>query len=371
MNSNKKSMLYITALAVICFGLYGFSFHTSLVNTLTFNTSDIDMMRIAYLSDNITFYENNTDELVIKEYMNRSDARFHARATQTGTTLDIQHGDRPWLGTLISNVEIFLPKNYKGTLNVLTVSGKITALSDIDVKDFETSSTSGAIVLQHVRAEKINLHTTSGRIQADNLKANSNNIKTTSGAIQTNQILGSTYIKTNSGSININSVAGKKIELISTSGAIEAGGLKADVIKAKSTSGRIAIHKSAGKLSANSTSGRIMVNRATGAANLSSISGAIQANYEDVSGDIFLKSTSGRVNLTIPDDLSFFFDASTTSGAIRTSFSDGNTQSHKTISRQVGTMPDISIEINTTSGSIEVLGRPALKEKVLEKSYIL
>lgn len=387
-NLNFKNMFYVAALLAVCLALYGFSFNASLVNTQYVDLSDIHTVNIAYISDRVTFYESETNELVLKEYMNRNNPDFFARISTSGKTLNIEHGRRPWFSWLISDVEIYLPKSYQGVLVTATVSGGIVSNIDFNVERLNIVSTSGSIDLKYVNADVANLKTTSGRIHTGDISANSE-IKTTSGKIEISNILGNSsvvstsariqvdgiqgnsFVKSTSGSILIGNLLGAKQDISTTSGTITIDGIHAEMIKIKSTSGKIDIGRVFGKLSANSTSGKITIAKAGGAANLSTVSGSVQANYGFVDGDIFIKTTSGKVMLSIPDDISFYFDASTASGSIRTTFNDGNMSSFKSVSRQVGNVPESSIEISTVSGPIELNTRPAMNKKVRELPQIL
>lgn len=373
-----KNRFFTTLLFVFSFALYSFSSATSLVNTQTLDLKDVNLININYIADDVTFYENDGNELIVKEYMNQSKPDYFARISTSGKALNVEHGQRPWFSFLISNVEIYLPKHYKGALTIKTVSGRIISNMDWNLQTLNAASTSGSISLKNLSADNVNLKTTSGRIQTGDINADveisstsgqvqmnnivgNSNVMTTSARIQVESIQGNSFLKSTSGSIVAGKLLGAKQEITTNSGLISLDEIRAEIARIKSISGAISVERAFGKLSANSTSGKITIAKAGGNANLSTVSGAIQANYGFVDGDIFIKTTSGKVSLSIPDNLSYYFNASTNSGSVRTAFSDGNINTFKSVSRQVGSVPTSSIEINTVSGSIDLNTRPAMK----------
>lgn len=348
-----KKILYIIILLIVSTGTYGFAFEKSLVNTQTFDGAGIHSVSISYVAADITILESEKDEIVLKEYMNRNDSQYFARITNTKGILNIEAGKRPLLSMLSVSVEIYLPKTYYDKLSVSSVSGKINAKKDLIASNLNISSTSGGIILQAANAKSINIKNTSGRIEAEN-------------------ITGSSSIQSSSGHISIKSVEGLQEDITNTSGVIQIEKITAETIKLKNTSGKIIVNNASGTLTAKSTSGLIKISNAEGSANLTSVSGSVRAVYYNVTGDIVSKTTSGKVSLTIPDDTSFHFDASTASGNIQTAFHDkGANKSNKAVSHQVGSSPDISIEVNTVSGGIELVTLKSVQGRVPEEVYRL
>ncbi len=383
-----RSKYSIVVLLVVCLKAYSFSVWQSPVNTQSVKLENIDYVTITYGSDNITFYESDTNELIIKEYMNQKDSRYFARIAVSDKTINIKNGRRPWFSFLISEIEVYLPKEYIYTLMTSTTSGKISSYINFNLTNLNLSSTSGSIKLKNINAGNINVRTTSGLIQIENINANSI-INTTSGQISINNIVGNTdiistsgriivndvqgdsFIKSTSGSVSLGNLLGSKQNISTNSGAVNINEIQAEIIKLKSISGKINIGRAFGNTVANSTSGTILLARAGGSANLGTISGSVQANYVFVDGDIFVKTTSGKITLNIPEDISCYFDLSAVSVSVRVVFPDGSMYTSKIINTQLGNTPINLIKINTVSGSIDVSTRAAIRQDIRDLPQII
>lgn len=333
----QKNILLIIILLIFCTGIHGFSQEKSLVNTQVIDGAKIKSIDIRYISANVTIIENNDDQIVLKEYMNHNDPEYFALISKTAGSLKIEAGKRPPRIKLSVNVEIYMPQKYYNKLSVVTTSGKINVTTKFNAGDVDITSTSGTIALQPATVESIQLKTTSGRIEAEN-------------------ITGNITAQSTSGNILIKSTEGSKLNISCTSGTIELEKIKSDVINLKNTSGKMIADNISGKLTAQNTSGQIRITNAEGMADLKSTSGAVTATYQRVNGNISAQTTSGKVGLTIPQNTSYSFDASTTSGNIQASFLDkGISKRPKTISYKTDNSPQIKIKINTVSGSIDFI----------------
>lgn len=101
-------------------------------------------------------------------------------------------------------IELYIPKNYNGDLNIDTASGDIEFNSDIELSNANFETSSGNIVLENsIKTKDINLETSSGNISLGTLITNRYNMESSSGNIKVNSLTGSGDIDTASGNIKV------------------------------------------------------------------------------------------------------------------------------------------------------------------------
>lgn len=243
---------------------------TELVNTQTINIENTKKLEIDYSSENITVYESNDNNLVLKEYMSENKQEYYAKINSSGEKITIDSGNRPLF--INSYVEVYLPKSFDGDLSLKTASGKLTITSNYNFGI-------------------LNIKTSSGDVEINDVATNESKIETSSGAVNITKISGNLWVATSSGKIEIGD--------------------------------------------------------AIGSGYFSTSSGTIKPSFSYINGDITCKSSSGKIQLGIPSKLSFKFKSNTSSGAINVPF-EGN---------EVGSSPDLKIDLSTSSGAIEVFYR--------------
>ncbi|GHU17317.1 hypothetical protein FACS1894163_08070 [Spirochaetia bacterium] len=283
----------------------------NLVNTQEIELKNIDDLSVVYTWENVDLFENDTDKLIIKEYMTINKSNYYARITSTGDKIRIEKGKRPFgLGTGIlfnsfsARIEVYLPASYTKNISVKTASGNIKA-------DGEFS------------CSEISLESSSGNISVNELTADTVNIKSSSGNIRGETINGNPGIRTGSGSIVFDNIDGN--------------------------------------VSAKSSSGRIELKRVTGGVTAEASSGSIRCTVTESAGNISLTAKSGGVTLNLPRNLVFNFSSRTSSGSLSTPFperlfspvSDRHT-AQGIIGNENISGNNLDINIKTSSGSIKV-----------------
>ncbi len=309
-------------------GSDGSSFaHSSanLVNTQSISLDDIDAISISYQSDDVVFLESDTDELILKEYMNFTpDSNELASIAKTEHELTIKCGQqrsRSYSGIFFSisncRAEIYLPASYIKKLTVSTSSGDIHSDLTLKLSEFAASSTSGDIRVNEVYADLISSSASSGDITIQTAEGN-RKLSATSGDI-----------KVLSGNGNSN---------FSTS------------------SGDIKIANTSGNLDVNTSSGDINIIDSVGGGKLVSSSGGISLELTDMTENLDINASSGDIRVSIPGATNFDFSAATSSGDIRTFFDDMLSYNKKgnEASGTVGDNAIKSIHIDTTSGDINI-----------------
>ncbi len=330
---------FIIAFAVISVGLVclmvyainGNGIHNSngfsnmeLVNTQNISVNSIDSIDITYTSDNVEFYISDTEELILKEYMNYTPKDDElARIKTSGNTLSIKHGDRYnqffSLGSFSNNrrVEVYLPSDYNDNLFVVTSSGNIDSDISVTLSEFTASSTSGNIEINEIHSDLITASASSGNIKFE--------------------------------------VAEGTREFCTTSGNIKILGGSGDTTSSAS-SGNITIEDASGQLNAQASSGNIKVIDSIGGGSLITTSGNIDLELTDITDDLSLHASSGEVRLILPSTASFDFTAEVSSGNIRTFFDDELSYNKKgnNASGTIGENPTLKVDISTSSGNIRV-----------------
>lgn len=254
----------------------------------TVTLENIDEIIFNFKSSDVKIYPSDINELKIVKYARKKEKNlFNVKKNQNTLTVEDKSDDF-CIGFCFNNsarYEIYLPKTYKGNLNVNEVSG------DIELK-----------------AEKLNnikLKTISGDIDIISLSANS------------------LISNTKSGEINIGNITSNNADIRAVSGDIDIKNLILNHVKINSISGDISINKLKGKIEFSTTSGDIYINdfKITEASKISSVSGDVEVNLNKSSNcNVILESISGDKNLPNNSSLvgngKYKFQIKTTSGDI-------------------------------------------------------
>ena len=165
----------------------------------------------------------------------------------------------------------------------------------------------------------------SGRVEIENL-AGPLSVEARSGRVTLRGIRGDTRIVSRSGSVQAESIAGS--------------------LTVESRSGSVCVSGCAGSATVVSRSGSVQVEDVGGSLKIESRSGSVR--YEGaVRGDFDINIVSGSVRLSVDPDSSFFLDAESASGAVR---SDMPLRRGGGATRAEGP----TVRIRTRSGSIHV-----------------
>ena len=336
--------------------------HAELVNTSNISMEGIEELTLEYSSDDIFFYESDTSELILMEYMSIApDENELTRVKQSGSKLRLQGGDRMrrnWIFNYYNGyVEVYLPTNYRGSISASTSSGNIETDLIFTLADFAAACSSGDIYINEVSAAKISAATTSGNIDFNKAEG-TRSFASSSGDIRILGGNGDTDVSCTSGNITVHN----------NTGALNAEASSGDItVKAvvgykeiETTSGNLQLSDCSGYLKATASSGDTIISDLDGAGSFKSTSGNINVSFTDSlnanNEDIEAVSSSGDVTLKIPGGASFDFEANTSSGDIDTFFDES--LSYKKdgdhANGTVGDNPTFRMELETTSGSITV-----------------
>ncbi len=273
----------------------------SVANEIRFSLEGITDVTISYDEEHITFYQAEGDELIIKEYMTKNKSSYYANVKQSGDSIHISEGGKPFFKSGFSRrIEVFLPASYMDALKITTTDGDID-LSNVALQltTLRIDSTAGTVDVKCAVASSIHLSTTSGTLNLGSLEAESIRLDTTSGNVSCDELIGNVEYTSTSGNADIRSAVGS------------------------------------GSYKANN-------------------SGKLNVNYVEVTGDLYFFNKNENINLTLPDSLSFEFEATTKNGSVSTTFGECIAVDGRTTRGIVGSDPTISVKTETNNGNIEV-----------------
>ncbi|MDC7286854.1 DUF4097 domain-containing protein [Blautia schinkii] len=299
----KRKIINGLLMAVCLFHLSGCSHstNTQAANVLNFNLNNVTDITISYDEEAVTFFQSDNDELIIKEYMTENKSRYYADVKQDNGNIHVSEGWKPFFNSSFTRyVEVYLPQEYQANLTVTTTDGNID-MSNI------------ALTLNSLRIDS-----TAGTVQLDNANAT-------------------------------------VLHLSSTSGKLDLGNITGEQIKLDTTSGKVICEKLNGAVTYTSTSGDIDVKSAIGAGSYrANNSGKLNVSYTDVTGDLSFFNKNDNIELTLPQDLEFEFEATTKNGSVSTSFQDSIRIDGRTARGTVGNSPTVTVKTETNNGNIVV-----------------
>lgn len=299
----RNQILTCVAAVVLLVALCGCSHiqMSQMPNELSFSLDGISEIIISYDDENITFYEGEGDELVIKEYISENKSSYYAKVDRSSSGIKISEGSKPlFKDGFFRYIEVYLPASYHEALTVTTTDG------DIDISGVEV-------------------------------------------------LLSTFHIDTASGTVELNSVEAKNIYLSSTRGTLDLHYLKGDTIRIDTTSGEVACDKLCGNVSYTTTSGSADIKSAIGQGSYrANNSGKLNVVYTDVTGDLSFFNKNDCVSIVLPSELEFEFIAATKNGSVATSFQECVSVDGKTIRGTVGEHPAVTVSVETNNGDIDI-----------------
>lgn len=291
----------LVIIAIFSISACGKGSSVKLVNELNFSLENISDLTISYDDENISFFKSENDNLVVKEYMSKDKESYHAKVSQKKNSIQISEGGKPFFKKdFIRYVEVYLPSGYFANIKVTTTDG------NIDMSDVE------------LNMESIRIDTTCGALK-------------------------------------INRGTAEEVYLSSTSGTLELGEIIGDQIKIETAQGNVTCKKIDGKVTYTSTSGNAEFLSASGSGIYkANNSGTLSVIYDEVRGDLTFFNKNDNVQIRLPENLEFRFEAITKNGKIDTNFASALSINGDLTSGVVGSNPTVTIKAETKNGNIEV-----------------
>ncbi len=76
--------------------------------------------------------------------------------------------------------------------------------------------------------------------------------------------------------------------------------------------------------------------------------------FTEVTGDLSFFNKNDDINLTLPADLEFEFEATTKNGSVSTTFQECISVDGRTLRGTIGNNPMVTVKTETNNGNIEV-----------------
>lgn len=256
----------------------------------------IDSIKLNFKSSDVNVMITDEEELRVIQYSNKEleeKELFYVSTNGNELTVYESKKDMKFNFNLFNMrrmaYDIYIPKNYEGSICIESVSGDIFIDKEINLKNIEIKSTSGDITFNSaIDVDKLKVNTVSGDIKLDNVNSNEIILESTSGDINVGKTTNHIEVKTVSGDITVNGASGK-ISIETTSGDISIYDFNIkEKSNAKSVSGdiKISLNKDTNcKINTKTTSGDIKLPNGVNV-----IGGEPYAELE-------LKTTSGDIHV--------------------------------------------------------------------------
>lgn len=291
--------------------------------------SGMDKIAISAVSSEVNIEAHNSNEVVAhfhgKITTLNKDALPYLEVLKEGKTVVVRIVYPISTNVSISGgtwLDVKVPANWEDDLEVVTVSGTISA-PELKGRDIELNTTSGEIKVKNIIGDQVQMHSTSGSFNIGKL------------------------------------IAEDSFEKGSVSGSFEADSIEAAEVKLGSTSGSTTIRNAVTeKVTSTSISGSVQMNLQEGSAELSTTSGDLTVSFEKGFDTFKANSVSGSVKLQLPGNSGFKVDLNTVSGDINCGdFSMKILSSGKNHLEAETGDGDGSVEVHTTSGDIRIQKR--------------
>lgn len=292
----------------------------NLCESAVFEQNQFSNIKISVLTENVTITPYNENIVKVTVHSNLPEDEC-PKIKLEDDTLFILSGKRKFhfrmFWDFFGEVEIFVPKSFvqkkNGFVEVKTVSGSVNVES-VGGEKIELCSTSGSVNASVISANTIALETKSGSVSLDDSKSTEVSLESLSSSVKCNNI-SSTKIKLTSasGAVKCNYSSAEQVELYGISGSVYFDG-RCKTINAKTVSGSCKIQ-----------------------------------NGIAFTGDVCLKSTSGSVYLSMPENDGYTLEYSTVSGSVHDSFIGANTKGKGSYKYKSGSF---AINAASVSGSI-------------------
>jgi len=334
-----------------------------LVQEKSYSTGEISHFDIDFSrnSHDVYFYESEESEFIIREYLNFTPEEDDiSTLTVKSNCLTMKGKEYDTSSFLFHDndrhgyVEIYYPEMALDILEVETASGDISSERDSMLfSEFTLTSTSGDIQFPVVNGHYLQIDTTSGDITMGETYCPEINASSTSGDIHFDTVV-TDHAWSAHDPENLREVKGN-LTVATTSGdvTILRGACNYEIC---TTSGDVELEQMNGAFQLETTSGNISADNEIGHGEANSISGNIEIALTKLFGDLTMETTSGTVNLKLPEDASFEFEYDSTSGECSTFFDDileydDNGHSAKGV---YGANDDFEVSVSTISGDLNV-----------------
>ena len=286
------------------------------VNNESFLKNQISNLDIKLICEDLEIKETYGDEILIEVYCNN---RKKAPSIECrNETLYISSKVNFTVIGFTCKVKVYLPANQQFSNVKIEGTSSDISIDALSAKDLYLNTTSGDIQCTSLSIDNnAKITSTSGEIHIEEITTKELTSKTTSGEISCEKISCDTAtITSNSGEINIDDFYGEYFKINTTSGEIDIYNIDTEYFTAGSTSGEISLDFK-----------------------------------KIISAKSQIKTTSGEIQIFVPQNSSFNVAVSSTSGTFKDKIS-GNRLTPRAEYIQKYNEGGAQITIRTTSGNI-------------------
>ncbi len=211
--------------------------------------TDIKKINLEFKASDLNVFFTDDDEIRVVQYSYKNlEENQLFEVNKTSSRVTINENTKPrfyifYIGFMNQTVyDIYIPKTYKESLEIKSVSGDVEVEESLKFEDLTISSTSGDIKMADVEAKNIKIESISGDIKLQHLIDEDLRLKTVSGDIRVESAKGKIEAKTTSGTIEIKELEGN-VELTSVSGDVKSDDFKVTGdSRVKTTSGNVRMY---------------------------------------------------------------------------------------------------------------------------------
>lgn len=284
--------------------------------------------------------EFNGLNINIGNWGNFNDAsNYNIDETQTHPMDNIENLD---INLVSGNINVI---SYDGTDIKATLKGSVKGNWGNDLPKLQLTSSNNTIFIKFERSNGLlNGINITSRLQLD--------------VYIPNKFNGNALIKGVSSDIKADNLNTKNLTINTVSGDTTVSNITTSDFKFNSVSGKLLVENlTSTNNEVKTTSGNMTLNNILGDLNFQSISGDVNSTYKSFDGNkVNGKLTSGKANIILPNESSFYVNCSTTSGSLNIDFPvTVNGSMKKSINGEVGNSSNKGkIEISTISGNINI-----------------
>lgn len=269
-----------------------------LVNEQHFRTEEVSELRLDYDNDDITLLESDSNDIVLREYMDIDKSSYYARIRHLGSTLHIEEGRRPGGNRLGCYVELYLPAGFTADIGIHTTESSLKTLAGHTMGILRAETTRGSLEIAGINAREV-------------------------------------YVSSANGTVSMRNVT-------------------ADTISIDAANARVEADHITGEIRYNTSGGTLILSGANGCGIFEAASdGHLELSFAEITGDISAVAGNGSIYFKAPAEAAFRFFASSRNGSIDSSY-DSVAVNGGQASGDVGTNPVFCVELKTHNGKIEV-----------------
>ncbi len=170
-------------------------------NVVSLDLSMVNTLQIGYQAETLYLKKAEDDKLTIKEYIGLEGSEFFAKVSSNRVKTTIRYGRRDSVNTE-SCVEIYLPEDFSGELQLSTQYGEIMTEDDWEFARFAAETSEGKISMKTLKCPRIRLATSSAPIHVDHT-IGFTDLHSVSGDIKAECVDGGARLNTSDSSIDV------------------------------------------------------------------------------------------------------------------------------------------------------------------------